>query len=86
MEQEIYCKPERNRKKDCFCSWIFVAVVAIVLSFFIGVLISALTTIITTLTVGSIIALVVAFAVLFILSIIGVICCKKNDDKDKYCC
>ena len=80
---EIYCK--KDRKKDCSCLWIIVALIAIALAFFAGVLVAALTAIITTLGIGAIIALVVIFAVLLVASIIAVICCKKNDRR-KDCC
>ena len=81
---EIYCKKE-NRRKDCSCLWLILAVVAIALAFFIGVLVAALTAIITTLGIGAIIAIIVALAVLFIIALINVICCKKNDRR-KDCC
>ena len=80
---EIYCK--KDRIKDCSCLWIIVALIAIALAFFAGVLVAALTAIITTLGIGAIIALVVIFAVLLVASIIAVICCKKNDRR-KDCC
>ena len=80
---EVYYKKER--KKDCFCLWLIVALVAIALSFFAGVLVAALTAIITTLGVGAIITLIIALAVVLIVAIINVICCKKNDRK-KDCC
>ena len=83
---EVYCKKEeRPRKKNCFCLWLIVALVAVALGFFVGVLVAALTGIITTLGIGAIIALVVILAVLLIIAIINVICCKTNDRK-KYCC
>ena len=81
---EIYCKKE-NRRKDCSCLWLILAVVGIALAFFVGVLVAALTTIIATLGVGAIIAIVVALAVLFVIAIINVICCKKSDRR-KDCC
>ena len=83
---EIYCKKEKDRKKDCSCLWIIVTIIAIALSFFVGVLVAALTGIIATLGIGAIIALVVVLAVLLIVAIINVICCKKNDRrKCDYC-
>ena len=83
---EVYYKKDRDRKKDCSCLWIIVALVAIALSFFVGVLVAALTAIIATLGVGAIIALVIVLAVLLIIAVISVICCKKDDKKKKYCC
>ena len=83
---EIYCKKEKDRKKDCSCLWLIVALVAIALAFFVGVLVAALTAIIATLGVGAIIVLVIALAVLLVIAIIGAICCKKNDRKKCNCC
>lgn len=82
---EIYCRKEKNTKKDCSCLWLILGIVAIVLSFFIGLLVAATTAILATLTVGILIALVIILAVLLVLVIINVICCKKND-KRKNCC
>ena len=83
---EVYYKKEKETKKDCSCLWVIVAIVAIALAFFVGVLVAALTGIIATLSVGAIIALVIVLAVLLVVSIISVICCKKNDRKKKCCC
>ena len=83
MEQNIEMYP--RRKKDCFCLWLIVSIVAIVLSFFIGVLFAALTTIIDTIGIGGIIALLITLVVLFIITLINAICCKKLDRKN-YCC
>lgn len=82
--EEVCCKKERNNKKDCFCLWLIIGIVAVVLSFFIGVLVSALTGIITTLGEGVIIALVIELAVLLVISIIALICYKIGNKKN--CC
>lgn len=82
---EVYYKKEKDCKKDCGCLGLVVAIVAIVLAFFIGVLVAALTGIVATITVGGLIAIVVALAVTLLVAIINAICCKK-DDKKKYCC
>ena len=82
---EIYCKKER--KKDCSCLWLILAIVAIALAFFVGVLVAALTGIVATLGIGAIIALIVVLAVLLVIALINVICClKKNDRRKDYCC
>ena len=81
-----YHKKDKDRRKDCSCLWLIVAVVAIALAFFVGVLVAALTGIIATLGVGAIIAIVVVLAVLLVVTIISVICCKKDDRKKKCCC
>ena len=85
---EVYYKKdkEKDRRKDCSCLWLILAVVGIALAFFVGVLVAALTAIITTLGVGAIIALVVILAVLLLVGIIALICCKKDDKKKKHCC
>lgn len=75
----------KDRRKDCFCLWLIVAIVAIVLSFFIGVLVAGLTAILTILGIGGIVTLVIALVVILIIAIINAICCKKNDKK-KHCC
>ena len=79
---EIYCKKEKDRKKDCSCLWLILALVAIALSFFVGVLVAALTGIVATLGIGAIIALIVILAVLLVIAIINVICCLKKDKKN----
>lgn len=78
---------EKNRKKDslCFCMWLIVGIVSIVLSFFIGILVAALTTILSILGIGGIVTLIIILAVLLLIAIINVICCKRNDRK-KYGC
>ncbi len=81
---EIYCKKE-NRRKDCSCLWLILALVAIALSFFVGALVAALTGFVATLGIGAVAVLIIALAVLFIIAIINVICCKKNN-KRKDCC
>ena len=83
---EVYYKKDRDRKKDCSCLWLIVALVAIALSFFVGVLVAALTGIIATLGIGAIIALVIILAVLLVIAIINALCCKKEDRKKKCCC
>ena len=85
MEPDIYCEKEKNNKKDCFCAWIIFGLVAIILSFFIGVLVADLTTIVTVIGTGGIVALLITLVVLLVISGINVVCCKKNDKK-KYCC
>ena len=82
---EVYYKKDECRKIDCSCSWLIPSLVAVALSFFVGVLVAALTGIIDTLTVGGIIALVIILAVLLVITIINVICYIRNDKK-KYCC
>ena len=80
---EIYCK--KDKRKDCSCIWLILAIVLFVLAFFLGVLISALTAIITTLGLGAIITLVVVFAVLALLTIVFAICCRESRNNKNYC-
>ena len=82
---EIYCRKEKNVKKDCSCLWLIVGIIAVILSFFIGLLVGATTGILGILTVGILVSLVIILVVLLIISIINVICCKKYDKK-KNCC
>ena len=82
---EVYYKKDEEKRKDCSCLWIILSLIAVALSFFVGVLITALTGIVATIGIGGIIALIVILVILLIISIINVICCKKNDKK-KYCC
>lgn len=82
---EVYYKKEKDCRKDCGCLGVIVAIVAIVLAFFIGVLLAAVTGIVAAITVGGIIAIIVALAVLLIVTIINAICCKKTDKKKYYC-
>lgn len=82
---EVYYKKEKDCKRNCCCLGLVVALIAIVLSFFVGVLVAALTGIIATITVGGLIAIIVALAVALLVAIINAICCKTNDKK-KYCC
>lgn len=83
---EVYYKKDNCIKKDCSCLWIILSLIAVALSFFVGVLVAALTTIVDTLAVGAIIALIVILAILLIIAIINVICCTMKNDKKKYCC
>ncbi len=80
---EIYCKKE-NKKKDCSCLWIVLAIILLALAFFIGALVESLATIVTALGLGAVIVLIIALAILLIISIINLICCKKNNSKK--CC
>lgn len=82
---EIYCKKE-NKRKDCSCLWLILAVVVFALTFFAGVLVATLTEIVAVLGVGAIIALVIALGVLAVIAIIALICCRKGDKKKKCCC
>lgn len=83
---EVYYKKEKDNKKNCFCLGLIVALVAIALAFFVGVLVAAVTGIIATLGLGAIIAIVVVLAVLLVIAIINALCCKKDDRKKKCCC
>ena len=82
LNEEYYRK---DRKKDCFCFWLIATIVAIALSFFIGVLVAALTAIVATLGIGGIVTLIIALAILLVIAIINVICCRKID-KRRNCC
>ena len=82
---EIYCKKE-NKRKDCSCLWLILAVIVIAITFFAGALVAALTGLIETLGIGAIIALLIALGVLAIVAIIALICCRKTDKKKKCCC
>ena len=79
---EIYCKKE-CKKKDCSCSWLVLAIVFIVLAFFVGALVAELTGFVATLTTGAVIVLIIALALLAIIAIVNLICCKN---KKKYYC
>lgn len=80
---EIYCKKEN--KKDCSCLWLILAIVAVALAFFAGVLVAGLTDIVTTIGTGAIITLIIALAILLIVAIINVLCCNKRN-KRRECC
>jgi len=81
---EIYCKKD-NKKKDCSCLWIILAVIAIALSFFVGALVAALTGFVAILGIGAVAVLIIALVILAIISLISLICCRKTDKK-KCCC
>lgn len=85
MEPNVEVYYKKDNRKDCCCLGLIVTIIAIALSFFVGVLVAALTGIIATITVGGLIAIIVALAVALIVAIINAICCKK-EDKKKYCC
>ena len=85
MEPKVEVYYKKDCRRDCCCLGLVVAIVAIVLAFFTGVLVAALTGIITTITVGGLIAIVVALAVAFIVAVINAICCKKYDKKKYFC-
>lgn len=82
---EIYCKKE-DKRKDCSCLWLILAVIVIAITFFAGALVAALTGLIDTLGIGAIITLLIALGVLAIVAIIALICCRKTDKKKKCCC
>lgn len=82
---EIYCKKE-DKKKDCSCLWLILAIIIATLAFFVGALVAALTGLVETLTVGAVVVLIIALAILAIISLIALICCKKTDKKKKCCC
>ena len=81
---EVYYKKDEEKRKDCSCLWIILSLVAVALSFFVGVLIATLTGIVATIGIGGIIALIVILVILLLIAIMNVICCKKNGKK-KYC-
>lgn len=80
---EIYCK--KDKKKDCSCLWIILAVIAVALSFFVGALVAALTGFVAILGIGAIAVLIIALVILLIIAIINLICCRKSNKK-KCCC
>lgn len=84
METNVEICYKKDRKKD-YCLYLILGIIAIVLSFFIGVLVAGLTGIFAALGLGAIVALIIALAVLLIVGVIAIICCKK-DDKKKFCC
>ena len=62
---EVFYKKDNCRRKDCSSLWIILSIVAITLSFFVGVLVGALTGIIATIGVGGIIAIIILLSVYF---------------------
>lgn len=82
---EIYCKKE-NKKKDCSCLWLILAVVIFALTFFVGALVAALTGFVETLGVGAVAVLIIALGILAIISLIALICCRKGNKNKKCCC
>ena len=82
---DIYCKKE-NKRKDCSCLWIILAVVVFALTFFAGALVATLTDLVAILGIGAIIALLIALGVLAVIALIALICCNKGDKKKKCCC
>ena len=82
---EIYCKRE-NKKKDCSCLWLILAVVIFALTFFVGALVATVTEFVAILGVGAIAVLIIALGVLAIIALIALICCRKSDKKKKCCC
>lgn len=87
MEQDIdvYCKIDKNKRKNCCCIWIITAILAVVLSFFVGLLVSAVTGILEALGTAVLIAFVVISAILLVISIIALLCCKSNTKKNSCC-
>ena len=85
LNEDIYYKKEKDRKKDCSGLWFIVTILAIILSFFVGVLIAEITSILPILGISGVIALIIVFSVLLIIAIISLIYCKKSNKK-KYCC
>lgn len=83
-EIDIFCKKEA-KKKDCSCLWIITAIVTLALFFFVGVLVQSLVNVVETLGLGAVIVLLITLGILFIISIISLLCCRKNNKK-KNCC
>ena len=82
---EIYCKKEKDKRKDCTCLWIIIAVIAILLSFFIGVLVGTLLGIIGLIGIGYVIVLVIVLAILLLIALIALWCCRKKNKKRECC-
>lgn len=82
---DVYCKIDKNKRKNCCCIWIITAIITVILGFFIGLLVSAVTGILAALGTPVLITFVVILAVLLIISIIALICC-KNGEKQHPCC
>lgn len=77
---EIYCK--KDKRKDCGCLWLILAIIAIALSFFVGALVAVLTGFVVALGIGAVAVLIIALVILLIIAIINIICCKNK----KKCC
>ncbi|MCI8273101.1 MAG: hypothetical protein HFJ55_03345 [Clostridia bacterium] len=80
---EIYCK--KDKKKNCSCISLILAILLITLSFFVGALIAALTGFVVILGIGAVAVLIIALALLTIISIIALICCKNANRKKCNC-
>ena len=81
---EIYCK--KDRKKDCSCLWIIIAIISVLLSFFVGVFFETIFGLIALLGIGATITLIITLLILLIIAIVALICCKKTDKKKNCCC
>lgn len=82
---EIYCKKD-NKKKDCSCLWLILAIIIVSLAFFFGALVATLTGFVLILGIGSIAVLVISLIILAIIAIIALICCKRSNANRKCCC
>ncbi len=81
---EIYCKKE-NKRKDCSCLWLILAIIVVALGFFVGAIVATLTGFVGVLGIGAVAVLIIALILLAIISIISLICCKKNNHNKKCC-
>ena len=86
METNVEVYHKDDKKINCCCLWIVLAIVGAILTFFIGLLVGATTGILAGLTTPVIIALVITLIVLLVIAIINVICCKTADKNKKCCC
>lgn len=71
------CNEYFPRKEKC-CFDTVLAVIILVLAFFIGILIGTLGVLSETLTVGVLVGLIIVFAVLAILRLVSIICCNMK--------
>ena len=86
METNIEIYPKKDKKTNCSCLWIILAIVGSVLTFFIGLFVAAISSILEGLGTPVIVALIIILMLLLIISIINVICCKCGNRKKYFCC
>ena len=90
MEQQetIYCfdNKEKNCKEKKSCLGIIAVILLTAFTFTIGLLIGAALALVVLISLPAIIVLAIILGLLLLLTIILMLCNKKKNRKDKYCC
>lgn len=87
-KETIYCFENKERKcqENRSCLSIVAVILLIAFTFTIGLLIGAALALVILISLPAIIILAIILGLLLLLTVIIMICNKKKDKKDSYCC